>query len=73
MKVFVSILLTCLACSQLEAKDIDEESWCFIGTVAHPPPKPIACLNSKEIFVCAYGEARCDGLGYCGTPPCTWR
>lgn len=54
-------------------KPIDEATWCLIGTVATLPPKPLKCLNQYEIFACAYGEARCDGFGYCGTPPCTWR
>jgi hypothetical protein len=52
---------------------LDEATWCFIGTVATLPPKPVKCLKPNEIFACAYGEARCDGFGYCGTPPCTWR
>jgi hypothetical protein len=48
-------------------------TWCIIGTIATVPPNPVSCLNQNEIFACAYGEARCDGFGYCGTPPCTWR
>jgi hypothetical protein len=48
-------------------------TWCIIGTIATVPPNPVSCVNLNEIFACAYGEARCDGLGYCGTPPCTWR
>lgn len=51
----------------------DEIAWCMIGTIANVPPKPIACKDVNEIYACAFGEARCDGLGYCGTPPCHWR
>jgi len=50
------------------------QSFCLIGTIALPPvhPKP-ACFNPNEIYACAFAEARCDGLGFCGTPPCHWR
>lgn len=56
-----------------KAEIIEEATWCFIGTVATYPPRPVNCLKANEVFACAYGEARCDGFGYCGTPPCTWR
>lgn len=46
---------------------IDEPTFCLIGNVATLPPKPLACANPNEIFACGYGEARCDGLGFCGT------
>ncbi|CRK93178.1 CLUMA_CG006722, isoform A [Clunio marinus] len=46
---------------------------CYIGPIAYPPPEPKECFDENEIFTCAFGELRCDGLGYCGTPPCTWR
>lgn len=55
------------------AETIDEATWCFIGTVATYPPRPVKCLKANEIFACAYGEANCAGFGYCGTPPCHWR
>lgn len=49
-------------------------SECLTGVAAELPndPKPITCLKPNEVYVCAYGEARCDGLLYCGTPPCHW-
>lgn len=53
--------------------DSEATSFCMIGTVATLPPKPYACKDANEVYACAYGEARCDGLGYCGTPPCHWR
>lgn len=56
-----------------KAEIITEATWCFIGTVATYPPRPVKCLKANEIFACAYGEANCAGFGYCGTPPCTWR
>jgi hypothetical protein len=63
------------AVPNVAADVVPDASFCLIGTVATLPPKPwpVACLNPNEVFACAYGEARCDGLGYCGTPPCTWR
>lgn len=52
----------------------DEQTWCLIGNVAVPPPYPWPiCFKPNEIYACGFGEARCDGLGYCGTPPCHWR
>lgn len=57
-----------------ESQRIPESSWCIIGTIAvPPPPPPYACFTPNEIYACAFGEARCDGLGFCGTPPCHWR
>jgi hypothetical protein len=46
---------------------LEEATWCMIRTVATLPPKPIVCTNPNEIFACGYGEARCDGFGFCGT------
>lgn len=58
---------------QIKAKETDDQAWCFIGTVALPPKDHLECRRPNEIFACAHGEARCDGLGYCGTGICAWR
>lgn len=52
---------------------LPEAQWCFIGVVATYPPRPHGCTGPNEIYGCAFGEARCDGHGFCGTPPCIWQ
>lgn len=48
--------------------------FCVVGTVVLPPvdPKPLLC-PTNEVYGCAYGELRCDGRLFCGTPPCYWK
>lgn len=49
---------------------------CRVGLVAYLPEvvkPPTVCADPYEIYTCNYGEGRCDGRLFCGTPPCTWR
>jgi hypothetical protein len=55
---------------------LDEPTFCLLGNVATLPSRSLVCSNPNEVFACGYGEARCDGLGFCGTVEsvliCVW-
>lgn len=82
MKILIFLLLTIISISSGQdgtaviqdgtVQDPVEQAFCMIGTIALPPPVGIRC-QANEVFACAFGELRCDGRGYCGTPPCHWR
>lgn len=83
MKILSFLLITIISITSAQdgtaiqdgnaIQDTFEQAFCMIGTIALPPPVGIRCQNLNEVFACAFGEVRCDGRGYCGTPPCHWR
>lgn len=69
--VFLVLQVVVVCCQE---KTIKMEASCLTGTAARPPKEPHLNYSKANVeFACAYGEARCDGLLYCGTPPCHWR